>query len=181
MFVVDIETTGLKGIQYGEKIVEVGVVEITSNGIKDRYSAIVKHDDIDLCSDAWVFNNTTLTVEDVKNGTPEYEVAYDLKTLLNNKPATSYNVPFDFGKFLYKIPWGVFPYIPFDIMILAHKYVDPVGYPASKWPPSEDVYHYLFPDTDPAGIGRKQTHRALDDARMEAYILVELLGLQEGE
>lgn len=184
MYVVDIETVGpngienagLNGIRAGDKIVEVGVVQLTPEGIEDVYSAVVNQPDIEKYSESWVFQNTDLTVEDVKNGRPEKEVAHVLKNLLNNKVATSFNTAFDFDLFLNKYPWGVFPIVPFDIMALAGSVI--IGSDRIK---SEYAYNYLFPEDGP-GLGSKQTHRALDDARREAYILLALLGLyQEGE
>lgn len=179
MYVVDIETVGpngienagLNGIRAGDKIVEVGVVQLTPEGIEDVYSAIVNQPDIEKYSESWVFQNTDLTVEDVKNGRPEKEVAHTLKNLLNNKLATSYNTSFDFDLFLAKFPWGVWPIVPFDIMAMAGNVIRGYGRVGS-----EIAYNYFFPEDGP-GLGSKQTHRALDDARREAYILLALLGL----
>lgn len=179
MFIVDIETTGLNGIKEGDKIVEVGVVKLTPEGVEDVYSAVINQPDIEKYADAWVFQHTDLTVEDVKNGRNEKEVANELQKLLNFKPATSYNVKFDFDKFLNQLPYGVFPNIPFDIMDLASDVLDPVGV-YGHWIRSEDAYNQLFPNDFP-GQGSKQTHRALDDARREGYILLGLLGLLEDE
>lgn len=175
MFIVDIETTGLNGIRAGDKIVEVGIVKLTPEGVEDVYSAIVQHPDIEEFSDCWVFQNTDLTTEEVKNGVPEENVIRELRRILNGELATSYNVKFDFDKFLYQWPYGVFPIVPFDIMEVSSQYFNPYG-DKGKWVRSEQAYNLLFPDDNPA-LGEKQTHRALDDARREAYILLGLLGM----
>lgn len=176
MFIVDIETTGLNGIRAGDKIVEVGVVKLTPEGIEDVYQAVVNQPDIENYADAWVFQHTDLTVEDVRNGVPEEEVILKMRHILNGKFATSYNTPFDFDKFLMCWPWAVNPIIPFDIMDLATDFIRP---PYDGWIRSEVAYNVIFPEDQP-GLGEKQSHRALDDARREAYILLGCLGLYQG-
>lgn len=179
MYVVDIETAGpngiknagLNGICARDKIVEVGVVQLTPEGIEDVYSAVVNHPDIEGYSDSWVFQNTDLTVEMVKDptlSTPQSKVIKDLNYILDGKPATSFNTYFDFDLFL---SWWVMPIVPFDIMELAGNIIN-----RSDAVKSEYAYNYFFPEDGP-GLGSKQTHRALDDARREAYILLALLGL----
>ena len=49
------------------------------------------------------------------------------------------------------------------------------SYYPGKWVRSEDAYWALCPD-NPMGLGDKQTHRALDDAMMEGWILRSLFG-----
>lgn len=173
MYIVDIETTGLDGILAGDRIVEVGVVKLTPEGVEDIYSAVVQQPDIEEFKDAWVFHHTDLTTEDVKNGVPQEKVIAKMQNLLNGEVATSYNTDFDFDYFLMQKPWNVKPCVPFDIMLLATDILYPR---ADKWLRSETAYNLLFPEDGPA-LGEKQSHRALDDARREAYILLGLLGL----
>lgn len=178
MYVIDIETTGLSGIEYGDKIVEIGVCEITGGKIRTTYSNLVSHPDILDYSDSWVFQNTSLTPEEVKNnGTPEEDVISDLKELFTGEVMTSYNVPFDFGRFLLKSPYDLKVSIPFDIMEIATIVLSP---DSPRWLRSQDAYRMACPE-DPAGLKFKQTHRALDDAIMEAHILTHVLGISGGE
>lgn len=175
MYVVDIETTGLFGIDYGDKIVEIGVCEITSGGkIRTTYSNLVSQPNIYDYSDSWVFHNTNLTPEEViKNGTPEEDVISDLKELFSGEVMTSYNVTFDFGRFLFKSPYELKVRVPFDILEVATNVLSP---DSPRWLRSEDAYRMACPE-DPAGLKFKQTHRALDDAIMEAHILTHVLGI----
>ena len=173
MFVVDIETTGLCGISAGDKIVEVGISEITGGKVIPVYHKIVAHPDIYDYSESWVFKNTDLTPEMVKNGTPEEEVISDLHKILDGQLSTSYNVYFDFTRFLNQPPYEITPIIPFDIMEIATAVICP---DASPFVRSEYAYKVACPE-DPAGLKFKQTHRALDDAIMEAHILTHLLGI----
>ena len=175
MYVVDIETTGLNGLNEGDKIVEVGVSRISGTQVIPFYHAIVKHDDIMDYRDSWVFQNTDLTPEMVLNGVPEGEVINNLQKLLNGKIATSYNVEFDFIKFLNVYPYQLQPIIPFDIMDIASRVIGK----GEGWLKSEYCYSIACPE-DPAGLRFKQTHRALDDSIMEGHLLTHLLQIIGG-
>lgn len=170
MFIVDIETTGLGGLAAGDKIVEVGVCRLNRYGRVVRvYHRIVQHADIMDYKFEWVFQNTTLTPEEVLNGTPEKEVIEDLHKLLDGKFCTSFNTSFDFESFLLCPPYNLCPIVPFDIADLSRW-----TYAVDRYVHAEESYLKFCPD-DPAGMGPKEHHRALDDAFMEAHLLKRLL------
>ncbi len=203
MLIIDTETTGLAGYPM-DRVLEIGIAEMDEKSfeVNPVYSALVKYADQDEYfakykenrGPIWVFDNTDMTPEMIaEEGKDVSEVVDDVRNIVSGKAVTSYNVPFDFRKFLMHDPWklkGICT-IGFDIMDSATARVyelvrkgwmedkdlrerlinDWEEFPG-KWVRSADAYKILCPD-DPAHIGN-QTHRALDDAIMEAHILSAL-------
>lgn len=201
MLIIDTETTGLIGYR-SDRVLEIGIVsfdEITRD-VKPLYSSMVRYPDMDAYikdyerrnGPIWAFQNTSLDPGDIKeNGKDIDEVVLDFIRIVHGKAVTSYNVPFDFGKFLDYEPWNAKKWCVqwHDIMDLATKRVKDLAradalrnkelqsrlidewyeFPG-KWVRSIDAYNALCPN-DPAGSKRRQTHRALDDAIQEAYVL----------
>lgn len=144
----------------------------------------------------WIYRNSDMTIEDTLNAEKDLDtVVKEVRSVVHGKAITAYNVGFDFGRFLYHEPWSI-KWITarrYDIMDLATKEVmmrarsdsiedkglqrrlieDDDRFPG-KWIRSEDAYRVLCPD-DPMGLGMRQTHRALDDAVMEGWILSRVL------
>lgn len=127
-------------------------------------------------------------MEDTLNAEKDLEtVIQEVRQIVDGREVTSYNVPFDFSRFLLREPWKHRCRIPFDIMELATAKVyeladsDSIAdkglqrrllrereqspYSDSKWIRSIDAYRVLCPE-DPMGLERMR-HRALDDAVME--------------
>ncbi|MBR6038730.1 MAG: hypothetical protein IKP53_08435 [Candidatus Methanomethylophilaceae archaeon] len=180
ILVVDTETTGLEGCPY-DLLVDFAAVEAdTSAGtVRPVYTQTVGYDvskwGPELRS-SWIFKNSDLTVEEVGAARPLAAVAREVRSLLYRTRCTSYNVPFDFGKFLLRQPWGVRPWLCPDIMLRAHALVDgdyEFDDGSTSWPKLSKSYAELCPD-DPGGIGGSQRHRALEDAVMAAHVLLEL-------
>lgn len=140
----------------------------------------------------WIYRNSDMTIEDTLNAGKDLDtVVREVGEIVHGKAITAYNVGFDFGRFLYHEPWSIkwMTARRYDIMDLATKEVikrarsDSIGDKGlqrrliedddrfyGKWVRSEDAYRVLCPD-DPMGLGMRQTHRALDDAVMEGWIL----------
>ncbi len=104
IFVVDTETTGLRG--YPEDLIfEIGIVEVnlkTSN-IEIAYNEVIGYPIEDLTVEqqkAWIFDHSTLNLESVLKGKAILEVAEDVQILLNDKLVAIYNVAYDYEKFL---------------------------------------------------------------------------------
>lgn len=204
IYIIDLETTGLDGYPT-DAVVEVGIARydqiggrvepvygrvINVPGIRERNAKTV--DCRKGTHGCWVFNNTSLTIEDVENS--EYtldKVAGEVRSLLLGQFVTSYNIGFDFGSFLDYPPWMLYniAYPTKDIIDVAtacikkmakqdaiedkslqRALLDDWERRPEKWIRSEVAYCILCPD-DPAGINMKQTHRALDDAVMEGWIM----------
>lgn len=179
IFVVDIETTGLRG-EGLDHIVEIGIVKLGADlNPAPVYSAIVKpyyHLDSEW-EQSWVFQNTSLKPSDVLCGKSYWTVDAEVRDILEGKPATSFNYEFDFMEFLNKYPWMVrnVP-MPCIMKTAGREYGDEL--PCSQYsgcPSAQTTYSFLCPSNPaklPNGI---EEHRALSDAMMEGYILAEMI------
>ncbi len=207
MLIIDTETTGLEGYPK-DRILEIGIAELTDSGeIREVYSSVIRYDDIeeydrnyvnrDGSKGIWVYRNSDLKIQDTLDAEKDLEIVVkEVRKIVDGKEITSYNVPFDFGRFLDHEPWCLRDIVVLnvDIMDMATERVyelcdsdsiedkglqqrliwerEDSQYPL-KWVRSQDAYRVLCPD-DPMKLG-KQSHRALDDAVMEAWILKTLL------
>ena len=198
ILVVDIETTGLKGIPE-DRVLEIGIAEVKDGDVDEIYESMVRYSDLpQYCKEkgnVWVFTHSDLRLDDIMERGKDLSVVVDeVREILRGRLVTSYNVEFDFGSFLSREPWKVDCVIPFDIMRMATDRVYDLAYSDSisdkvlqrkimagreryrdKWVPSEDSYRVLCPD-DPGRIGMRQRHRAMDDAVREGWILDALHG-----
>ena len=199
---MDTETTGLEGHPI-DRVLEIGIAEYNEDtgDITPLYSEVIRYDDIEsfdsryVNSDGskgiWVYRHSDLRIEDTLNAEKDIDtVVREVREMVNGRDATSYNIAFDFFRFLMTDPWFIRCRIPMDIMDLATERVyeladsDSVSdkilqrkllkkredHPHdSKWVSATDAYRVLCPD-DPMGKG-KRMHRALDDAVMEGWIL----------
>jgi DNA polymerase-3 subunit epsilon len=182
IFVLDTETTGLDGGPR-DVVVDIGIcsVDLTEGKVRDVYSSVVGYDVSewgDHRSKAWIFGNSDLTLDMVAAAPPLFKVKEDITKLLKGKIVTSYNVPFDMDRFLYREPWqmrGVFN-VCTDIMKAA---TDVCKLPSEyygqsyKYPKLDHAYNTMVKG-DPAGVGNKQDHRALSDARMASFVMIEM-------
>lgn len=199
MMIIDTETTGLTGYPV-DRVLEVGICELTDDmEVVPVYNALINYPDIrSFCEKngpIWVIENTDMTIEALE-GSPVgiSDAVAQVRDILEGKEATSYNVPFDFGRFLDRRPWDIRSCcsVPYDIMDLATRRVHSMAdsdliadkklqrrlladwdiWP-DKWIRSIDAYCALCPG-DPVHRAGSQSHRALDDAVQEAYILKSL-------
>ena len=205
VLIIDTETTGLSGYPK-DRVLEIGIAELEEGSVRPVYSEIIRYSDIvefdrkyvnlDGSEGIWIYRNSNLKIEDTLNAAKDVEaVAAEVKEIVFGREVTSYNVPFDFGKFLYHEPWNlkVLCSVPYDIMELATKRVYSLAeddliqdkmlqdrllrereesYYPEKWVRSIDAYGALCPE-DPTGLVGMR-HRAIDDAVMEGWILSAL-------
>jgi len=179
VYVLDTETTGLNGYPY-DVIVDIAIceVDLDDHTVKEVYSSIVGHDISEWTDkrDAWIFKNTDLTVEMVKDAPPLHKVVYEVRDLLDGKCVTSYNVGFDMDRFLNAKPWRLNQIARIKPCIMLAS-VDvckiPGYYNQYKWPKLQEAYN-IVTENDPAGIKGNQTHRALSDTLMASCILLSL-------
>jgi len=180
VYVVDTETTGLNGAPR-DKVVDIAIcrVFLGTDRVDRVYSSIVGHDTSkwgDELRRSWIFENTDLTVDAVRNAPPERDVALRVSEILSGKNVTSFNFSFDFDKFLFRPPWSLLGLVvPFKCIMIASKDVCklPGLYEDYKWPRLDEAYAMIVKG-DPAGIGGVQAHRAMSDAVMASHILLEL-------
>ncbi len=182
IYVLDTETTGLRGAPK-DLVVDVGICKVSLRGgtVKDVYSSVLGYN-VDFWDnyhrEAWIFQNTDLTLEMVVEAPPAREVIENVRRILRNKTVTAYNIAYDMNKFLFQKPWdmkGEFTLCN-DIMLAATPVCKiPSDYCGKKYRyPKLDVAYSKIVEGDPADIHGVQSHRALSDARMASYIMVQM-------
>lgn len=207
IYVIDLETTGLYGAPI-DSILEIGIasVDLATGSIAEEYSAIIRQDPSDLdhytrrYGTPWIFEKGLMTREEVINGKEEDVVSREVRDIIYQSAVTAYNVPFDFGRFLYRSEsWNFIRedcWIPFDIADLVkanltrgyspEDLVSLIALPGLRG----DIYQSLSRNPDrrvhmwdayriycPHDAMRVsvQSHRAIEDAICEASIVKELL------
>lgn len=180
LYVIDTETS-TSSFENGEPnghIVEIGIARLNTETreITPFYVGIL--DDPGCDGTEWVFRNTDLTLDDVRGGEPRESVDRYLSSLLGGCGVTSYNVPFDRTMMERDLPltasavrWGP------CLMLACAEIPDIPRNHAGQghYPTAEASYNFLCPD-DPRDLNGRERHRALEDAMMEAHILLALIG-----
>ena len=182
IYVLDTETTGLEGAPK-DLVVDIGICRVSFNDgtVEDVYSSVVGYDTSewdDYLKNAWIFENTDMTLGMVEEAPRALHVIDEVRRILRRKPVTSYNTEYDFGKFLYEEPWDMRGWFVecYDIMKAATEVckIPSEYYGRSYRYPKLDYAYSKIVDGDPAGIHGHQDHRALSDARMASYVMIEL-------
>ncbi len=182
IYVLDTETTGLEGAPK-DLVVDIGICKasLRRGTVEDVYSSVLGYNVDewdDYHRDAWIFQNTDMTLEMVAEAPSAMSVIEDVRHILRKKCVTSYNVKYDMDKFLFQEPWclrGEFDLCN-DIMVAATPVCKVPGmYNGQKYRyPKLDLAYSKIVEGDPAGIHGVQDHRALSDARMASYVMIEL-------
>ena len=182
IFVLDTETTGLEGAPK-DLVVDVGITKVClrKGTVEDVYSSVLGYD-VDEWDDyhrnAWIFQNTDMTLEMVADAPPAMKVIEDVRRILRGKTVTAYNIAYDMDKFLYQEPWnlrGTFTPCA-DIMLAATKVCKlPSQYYGRqyRYPKLDYAYSHIV-EGDPANINGQQNHRALSDAQMASYVMIQM-------
>lgn len=182
ILVLDTETTGLYGAPK-DLVVDIGICEMSleDGTVKELFSSVLGYDTTywdDYLKNAWIFQNTDMTLEMVEDAPPAMDVIDKVRRLVRGRMMTAYNVDYDFGKFLYEEPWsmrGLFVECN-DIMKAAK---DVCKLPSEmyggdyRYPKLDYAYSHIVKG-DPAGIHGVQNHRALSDAFMASYLAIEM-------
>ena len=211
VLIIDTETTGLEGYPK-DRVLEIGIAELTEEGeVREVYSEQIRYPDIvefdksyenrDGSKGIWIYRNSDLRIEDTLNAAKDIgTVASEVREIVSGREVTSYNVGFDFGKFLYHEPWNLRGIVErkIDIMKLASARVYELceddhledkelqerllrereeSYHPEKWVRSIDAYRALCPE-NPMGL-EGMRHRAIDDAVMEGWVLKTLQSSQD--
>lgn len=167
--IIDIETTGFypKGF-----IVEVGIVSLdTDTGeIETVFDSVCREDGMTARDrEAWIFKNSDLTVEMVREAKFFCWIKGHIQDVINSFDAvTAYNKAFDF-EFLrsrgihIKSEWPCPMKVATPVCQLPGKFDD------YKWPKVEEAWSFFFPDEPYVEL-----HRGTDDALHEAKIVYEL-------
>lgn len=182
IYVLDTETTGLFGAPK-DVVVDIGITKVSlrRGTVEDVYSSVLGYD-VDEWDDyrrsAWIFENTDMTLDMVREAPPAMKVIDDVRRLLRNKYVTAYNIGYDMKKFLYLDPWDLKLSFNecYDIMLAAKDVCKlPSQYYGREYRyPKLDYAYENIVEGDPAGINGKQDHRALSDARMASYLMIQM-------
>lgn len=169
MMVLDIETTGF--LNQGGCIVEIGCVELNlKNGkIKRLFGSVCREPQMTAKDrNAWIFLNSSLTVEEVRNA-PLLEVMKPaLQELFDYYPVTAFNRDFDIP-FLQSRGFVFKQLAPCPMLVAMDVLKIPGTYGEFKWPRVEEAFRFLFP-----GVAYAEAHRGASDASDEAQIVYEL-------
>ncbi len=181
IYVLDTETTGLEGAPK-DIVVDIGIcrVSLRKGTVEDVYSSVLGYE-VDEWDDyhrnAWIFENTDMTLEMVAEAPPAMRVIEEVRKILRKKAVTTYNMAYDLDKFLYQEPWNMRgEFTPcFDIMLAATKVCKlPSLYDGQYRYPKLDHAYSTITEDDPAGICGTQSHRALSDAQMASYVMIQM-------
>lgn len=176
ILILDIETTGF--LKQGGSIVEIGIVSLNLNNgeILEIYNSTVREDRLNAKHRehpmGWIFNNSSLTVEDVRNAPTEHEVFPEVQEIIDSYPygVTAYNNVFDFG-FMedrgFKFPRKLL--CPMKLSTPICKIPKGFNRGNYKWPSVEEAFKFFFPESNYI-----EEHRGADDAKHEAMIVYEL-------
>lgn len=173
ILVVDLESTGFNS--KADKIVEIGIVSLSL----DTGKIIVIFDqpvrEEGLLSQhrrSWVFQNSTLTVEEVRNAQRADEIYPQVQIILDAYPlgCTAFNRPFDVRMLSSRgIKFNRDLQDPMRLAQNVCKIPNIFGKGGYKQPTFGEVYNHFFPER-----GYKEAHRGADDAYREAEVIYEL-------
>jgi len=173
LLVIDIETTGFN--HKSDCILELGIVELNLNSgditelldiqLKETHLSAKHHN-------AWIFANGFMSHDDVREAKP-LEFHFDtIQTIFDFYlgKICAWNRAFD-ADFLKNRGFNLGKPIKdpmkesAEFFNLPHK---SGGF--GKWPSAQEAWNILFPSTE-----KIELHRGLDDAKMEAKIIYELI------
>lgn len=175
ILIIDLETTNF--LNRGGKIVEVGIVELDlSTGEKQILFDMVTHETgitKEEVENAWIINNSSLTLEEVRQSPNLDKLRFDIQEILNEYPngATAYNNAFDFG-FMEDRGFTFPKKLPCPMLLSTDVCKIPSPRGGYKWPKVQEAWDYFFGKTDYI-----EKHRGADDAFHEADIVYELYKL----
>ena len=173
ILVIDIETSNF--LQKGGSIVEIGAVELdlSTGEITEVFNSLLREPTLTAKDrEAWIFSNSDLTVEMVRDA-PEASLVFpQVQYIIDQYPAgvTAYNRNFDVDFLVSRgIRFGKLLPCPMLLMTPICKLPFPRGGNGFKFPKCEEAHRYLFPDVE-----YTEAHRGLSDATDEARIVYKL-------
>ena len=172
--IIDIETTGFQ--KDNGHIVEIAIVSLnTETGdITESFSSVCKERGMNAKDrEAWIFQNSTLTVEEVREAKTFDEIQGQVQdSIYAHDAVTAYNSSFDFG-FLENRGLRI-PFKASCPMLLSTPLCQLPGRMGDdyKWPKVEEAWKHFFPSRPYVEL-----HRGLDDAMHEAKIIWQLCKL----
>ena len=171
--VVDIESTGF--LAQGGKIVEVGIVELDleTGETKVLFDAVMHETGItrEEVEKSWIVNNSTLTVEDVRQSKNLEKYREELQSIFDKYKCTAFNKAFDFG-FLRDRGFNITNEAPCPMIVATNicKLPNTNGYAGYKYPKVTEAMEFFFPEIE----DYEEAHRGCSDAIDEAKIIYRL-------
>ena len=173
LLVIDIETTGFN--HKADCILELGIVELdlTSGEVTELLDVQLKETHLSAKQhNSWIFEKGFMSHDDVRNANPLAVHFEEIQTIFNGYLGriSAWNRAFD-ADFLERRGFNLGKAIKdpmkesAEFFNLPHK---SGGF--GKWPSAQEAWNILFPTTEKIEI-----HRGLDDAKMEAKIIFELI------
>jgi DNA polymerase-3 subunit epsilon len=172
ILITDIETTGFN--HQNDGILEIGAVSLNlkTGEIKEVFDSLLKEDLLTgRHHKAWIFQNSDLKVEDVRNAPAAEKVLMEFQEVVDAYPygCTAFNNKFDFG-FLENRGITFAKKLPCPMLLSTNI----CGIPSPrgrglKWPNVEEAFKFFFPEHQ-----YTEKHRGLDDSKHEAMIVHEL-------
>ena len=192
VMVIDLETTGLRGIKEGDKILSVGIadVELDTAQVRPVFYTPIRQELDEHDRRCWLILNGHLTAEEIERAPfSEAQAATITASILADQLVTSYNTEFDLDTFLY--PWwaeNIGPY--FENGMRRAPCIMQTADRIKEIPRRERIDGTAYPSlvasfSTLVHLPMKRAHNALDDAVMAGEVLVKLhkMGLftQEAE
>ena len=173
LLVIDIETTGFN--HKSDCILELGCVELDleTGVITDLLDLQLKETHLSAKHhNSWIFANGFMSHDDVRNAKPLAVHFENIQSIFDNYlgKICAWNRAFD-ADFLKSRGFNLGKDIKdpmkesAEFFNLPHK---SGGF--GKWPSAQEAWNILFPNTE-----KIELHRGLDDAKMEAKIILELI------
>jgi len=172
ILVLDIETSGFNHTK--DVIFEIGAVELNleTGEIIPKFDQMFREKH--LCArhrEAWIFSNSDMKIEDVRNSPAFEDVKDDIQKLFNQYLGriVAFNRPFD-ADFLKSRGFNLGEDMG-DPMRDSTKYfnIPHKNGRGIKWPSVQNAWDILFPDKP-----IKEAHRGFQDSSDEAKIMYEL-------
>lgn len=167
--VLDLETTGFT--PKTGKIVEIGIsgLHLPTGRVLPLFNSVCREPGLTMKDrNAWIFKNSSLTVEEVREAPTLEEIKPTVQRIIDNtKSLTAFNRDFDF-RFLEHHGFNIHTAADCPMRVLAPVTKLPFknGKPGNKFPTVEEAWAFLFPDAPYI-----EEHRGFDDSLHEAKIL----------
>ncbi len=187
IFIIDTETSGLNGYPV-DIIFEIGICElkIDTGEIIPIYDQIIGYEESQLSDNqknAWIFENSTLSLDQIINSNKKPEkVAIEVRQLVDQKYVAFYNLDYDHEKFMKYEPYLLEDGNNCLLLPCIMKELTPICKiknqfrPGYKWPKLDEAQDILFNEKEIEEFKYKlDRHRAISDAYVSAKLLFKLI------
>lgn len=176
VIVLDIETTGLEGIQKGDKILSIGIVTVNVNNktVMPTFYAPIYQELEPKDLDCWLFRTKHMDPSEITGASFGEQIVADIvSAIIDGETVTTYNTAFDLDKFL--DPWldGTF-YFRAPCLMKACTQVPEIPRTMHEdgtcWPSLKASFYQLC-----GGKSGLKMHNALNDAMAAGEVLLALM------